>query len=81
MNEKPNDGGPAFPQTFFAGEKCPTGMSLRAWLAGGAMQGILASYPDGMRCADLPDSTCNVWANASVRMADALIAELNKEKP
>ena len=79
---KPNDGGPAFPQTIQAnpGEYAyaPPGMTLRQWYAGQAMMGILA-YPgkttlDGLGVNEAPD-----LASAARSYADALIAELDKE--
>lgn len=72
-----NDGGPAFPQTRDSwycanlGEPpAPSGMSLRTWLAGLAMQGMLADS----RCGH----TAGEIAYLSVYQADALIAELAK---
>jgi hypothetical protein len=76
---KPNDGGPAFPgrvRVFsadgsFMGEQPEEGMSLRAWLAGMAMQGMLA-------CPDQPESRSEM-IKAAVINADMLIAELEKD--
>lgn len=65
------DGGPAFPR-----------MSLRAYLAGLAMQGEIAcerpefvTGPDKLRGLTREQ----VIAESSVQMADALIAELGKQ--
>jgi hypothetical protein len=49
------------------------GMTLREWYAGLAMQGLLASFKH-----DRPENI-ERWARDSVRIADALIAELTKE--
>lgn len=78
-----NDGGPAFPHGplggSFTGEDGYTshqypasgGMPLRTWLAGKALAGILA---DGVSY----DWDVVRMAKASVTLADALIAELEK---
>ena len=84
---KPNDGGPAFPQMFFAsGGKYPEGMSLRAWLAGMAIGPLMAS--DGFEATvmrnpkfDLETMLPKFAAQEAVRIADALISELEKETP
>ena len=74
MITKPNDGGPAFPQGYLDGpEVDPSGMSLRAWFAGMAMQGLITN-PDTV-------SEVEIVAKFSIQYADALIAELEKEKP
>lgn len=49
------------------------GMTLRQYYAGLAMQGILSSRPNPKEWAE--------YAEACVDMADALIAELEKQKP
>lgn len=93
---KIKDGGPAFPtqpEPFLDGpqgrqpasawgiEGNP-GMSLRAWLAGLAMQGFAAnaSLPEVLesKCHDDEVSSRSV-AKCSIRWADALISELEKE--
>jgi hypothetical protein len=93
MNTKPNDGGPAFPQPFDAivetqnGRELASGwtgmphpgMSLRAWLAGMAMQGILSSnmalHIDGKHV----ERNAIIVAVAAREQADAMITELEKE--
>lgn len=63
------DGGPAFPhdgQANYTG-----GMSLRAYFAAKAMQGILAHYGDEGDYDKLSSIAC--------RVADALLAELERE--
>ena len=86
------NGGPAFP----AGRICidgveqdANGMSLRAWLAGQALAGILATYanPDsGGACwsletlkDELPTKERKMVAANCVAYADAMLAELEKE--
>lgn len=76
-----NDGGPAFPipHDVQAGLKNGTfgilyrhtGMSLRAYFAGQAMQGLLTQPAE-------PEFGPRHFAQAAVAAADALIAELNK---
>jgi len=73
-----NDGGPAFPIPMIPlnsqgdySEVRWHGMPVRTWLAGKAMQGILA---DGVSY----DWDVVRMAKASVTLADALIAELEK---
>ena len=82
---KTNDGGPAFP----AGEidKTTSGMSLRAWLAGKALEGLLAEGADpDVRCgfieiAKKHDQTeAAIVAQMACGLADAVIAELEKGK-
>lgn len=84
MSNKPNDGGPAFARPGFTAEQTESqeGMSLRAWLAGMAMQGImhhesmvrLVAFQEGRG----PEKEIAVRAAA---IADALIAELEMDKP
>lgn len=78
------DGGPAFPHgplgssftgpdgyTTHQGYPSP-GMSLRAYFAGQALAGLLAGHKHD-------DSDGETVAEDAVGIADALIAELNKE--
>jgi hypothetical protein len=65
-----NDGGEAFPSNGHHHLHRP-GMSLRAYFAGQALSGILANTT----AVDLSEGSV---AKASVTLADALIAELNK---
>ena len=72
---KINDGGPAFPRTGQTDGITTTeqdGMSRRDWLAGLAMQGEVAGFPDD-ESWDAPDLA--QWA---YRVADAMIAEGDK---
>ncbi len=83
MNAKPKDGGPAFPRPL--GEALGTisdsyvGMSLRAWLAGMAMNGLLASNKEVMLQGKSQEANETTAAVAAVACADALISELEKE--
>jgi len=79
---KPNDGGPAFPVNVSAlvsksylESAGLTGMSLRAWLAGMALNGQLSVNDHNLSDKDVS----KMFAQQSVCMADALIAELEKE--
>ena len=84
MKTHTNDGGPAFPCKYnpcgldtsmhkpeLSPRQC-RGMTIRAWLAGLAMQSIIAN----------PDTVSGVESVAifSTKYADALIAQLEKEK-
>lgn len=100
MSTKPNDGGPAFPvmeYTYSASGDIrpePTiqiGMSLRAWLAGMALQstiatGVEGSIGDAAKRLGIPTEKYKAemhWpklcAKEAVAFADALIEELEKE--
>ncbi len=75
MSTKPNDGGPAYPLAAEFDEEgkitteAQKGKSLRAWLAGQAMSGN-----------DCGASALDSSAQWCVEFADAVIAELDKEK-
>jgi len=72
MAEQPNDGGTAYPAVGPDG--CSTsGMSLRAYFAGLAMQGTIS----GLVGSNL-EASSEVVARGAVRDADALIAELSR---
>ena len=77
--QKIDDGGPAFPacDLYYKDEEeiidsASQGMSTRTWLAGMAMQGILAANT-------LDEETFENVADFSVTIADATIAQLNKD--
>lgn len=77
MSDKVNDGGLAFPSTdqYFPADKnqdSRSGMSVRTWLAGMAMQGAL-SNPS---LVDQLGQNSIEWLSHSVKVADALIKEL-----
>ena len=82
------DGGPAFPTTDYdcTYDSIPRpvnywGMSLRAWYAGKALTGLLSSF-DVLELARLspdPDGLAGALATAACGLADAMIAELDKE--
>ncbi len=85
----PNDGGPAFPHpetgidvTLSDGRRAAriyppsTGMSLRAYIATAALQGILSG---NLLRSDGSESAESIASDA-VEMADALICALGKEE-
>ena len=64
-----DDGGPAFPVPIRDfGPDFLTGMSLRDWFAGMAMQGFMASSA----------KACPQTCRAAYQMADAMLAERAK---
>jgi hypothetical protein len=77
MSNRIKDGGPAFPRAPI-GEDCERpygqqeGMSLRDWIAGQALTGMLAS-PDGP-ISDGDASSPKEIAIVAYRLADAMIA-------
>ena len=75
MSKKPNDGGPAFPQTTPFGSS--GGMTLRDWLAGQALAGWLASF-DANMVHPVRNNTEDSTAMACYKMADAMLAEREK---
>lgn len=91
MNAKTNDGGPAFPMVETVNSNAALcdihhpeamiistgGMSLRAWLAGQSMMAA-AMYENDKRPTNKPPTDADV-AKRAVSMADAVIAELEKE--
>lgn len=81
MTNKINDGGAAFPRPLGSSptEKAyrsteQKGMTYRQWLAGMALQGVVSSGIN--TCEELVRADVDV----AIRYADALIAELEKEK-
>ena len=73
MSEPINDGGPAYPVEFFDCEcraQNSTGMSLRDYFAGQAMQAWIHHYGD----------TKEGTAEAAYDYADAMLAERNNRK-
>lgn len=71
MSESINDGGPAFPvpDTYHPNGQVQfgsSGMSLRDWLAGEAMKGLLVSDPD---------LSYEQTADAAYKQADAMLVE------
>ena len=84
MSQKPNDGGPAFPRQLreWELEKQGTGMSLRQYYAGKAMAGLVVGCGGflGDSFSAYAKGSCNgEIAKRAVVLADALIAELDKE--
>ena len=77
MSTKPNNGGPAFPYRDEDGEggfDQYSGISMRDWFAGQALNGIIA-HP-GMEPDDASKKGCAMLA---YEYADAMIAERNKQ--
>ena len=70
-------GGPAFPLQSIGPDFAPgySGMTLRDWFAGKAMQGLIAS-PRGTPNGE--DATTGYYAMAAYAMADSMIAEREK---
>ena len=74
-NPNKPDGGAAFPRNWSNNDGEITGMTLRDWLAGQAMSGLLATPID----SDDWDSECIPFlASDSYKIADAMIAEKSK---
>lgn len=78
MSKPINDGGPAF--ACASKHFNQDGMSLRAYFAGQAMQGWLARYCQFDDVHPASQDCEQSVAEFSVKMADALIAELGKEQ-
>jgi len=72
------DGGPAFPSNSYDG--LDSGMTLRDYFAGKAMQGHISSC--NILAKAMTEEECNLqWLNAaafSYRCADAMLAERDK---
>jgi hypothetical protein len=64
MNNKINDGGPAFPADF---QLYSTGMTLRDYFAASALNGLIASVQPGQIWS------CEEIGVTCYRMADAMI--------
>lgn len=87
MNTTIDDGGPAFPNTArpMAGEMTEWGMSLRAWLAGKALQGLLSNpggpiQANGMSGWDFTNCTPSNVVSLAIGLADATIEALKGEE-
>ena len=76
MTEPINDGGPAFPIGDQSLHPLLVGMSLRAWFAGMALQGIV-TIP---RKLDEDEDEFQAVAEDCCHFADAMLAELAKER-
>lgn len=72
---------PAFPRVIDANGNWLDGLSKREWLAGLAMQGLLAS--EHLACAlttqgKTKEEAANIIAEAAVQNTDALLTQLEK---
>lgn len=80
MSNQINDGGPAFPRTGVDGHTSPqTGMSLRIWLAGQALNGWAAGRNHTMMTFE--NSKHEDVAKACLKYADAIIRAAQEAKP
>lgn len=79
---KPNDGGPAFPNVAIYASNDPPrgGMSLRAWLAGMALNEKEHSAITSAWFEAHPGKDCVTNVEIRVWNADRMIAELEKGK-
>ena len=73
------DGGPAFPHWDGPSGQCFNGMSLRAYIAT-AMQAAMLASADSQPDREFNHTWANRVAEHAVKHADALIAELAKER-
>lgn len=75
---KVDDGGPAFPRTqeLWEGSKVVEGMSLRAWFAGMALQGLLSGNNPSLNAFDPMDTVVEV----ALEYADAMVSALKEKK-
>jgi hypothetical protein len=74
-----NNGGPAFPTVNSQGGFMGAGMSLRAWLTGMALQGILSNketVPIMSSLFDQGEEPDQEIARLSLKFADAVLANL-----
>lgn len=78
MRNKINDGGPAFPVSTgmgpLAANFVSSGMTLREWFAGMAMQGWLSSDTPGRDHLDYTAEAIERDAKLAYAIADAMIA-------
>ena len=85
MSDKPDDGGPAFPYRCCEGPgqdktyHFATGMSLRDWFAGMALQGIIAGSVSLGELDNGIRSVVDSEALASYMITDAMLAERDKK--
>jgi hypothetical protein len=58
-----------------------SGMELRDWFAGIALQGALASCPEGIRYSKNSKLPIKDWAEWSYQCADAMLESRENKKP
>ncbi len=78
MSQKP-DGGPAFPRGGSDHDEPEDGMSLRDWFAGQVVNGIAAALGREFPADTTPESLVVNLSISSYVIADAMLAERNKE--
>lgn len=69
MADKINDGGSAFPQRAYGQPDQSPGMSVRTWLVGKAIEGMLS----GRKC-ELGDVNLRDMVDSAFTIADAVLA-------
>lgn len=73
------NGGPAFPLVFDCGDgtrEIYSGMSLRDWFAGMAMQSVISTWPHVQNSGIQSESELlRITAEAAYRFADAMLKE------
>lgn len=74
MSEK-DDGGQAFPRAEGEITRGHDGMSLRDWLAGKAMSGLLFAIPESCKGRDVEE---HLLAEAAYEIADAMLEARKK---
>lgn len=87
MNDKPDDGGPAFPLgPFYYGpdgrilhhekDQVESGMTLRDWIAGQMLAGIVSNHT----MTENPNYDREGAAAEAYRLADALLSARNRKE-
>ena len=87
MTQQPNDGGLAFPRPAYSGQGHVAdaigqeGMSLRDWFAGLYITGIALERvdPENVRRFKTKDGVMGHLATSAYEMADAMLAERDRE--
>lgn len=80
-NDRLNDGGPAFPFVIRNdSDDWKSGMTIRDWFAGMALQGMIASESDGngMMPPYSKDNWYPLTAERAYQFADAMLKEREK---
>ncbi len=77
-SDTPKDGGPAFPVLNPVTQEQYSGMSLRQWYAGKALQGSLASGPIEPEGPNAVENSIEYRTRHCFLLADAMISEGEK---